>query len=88
MIGVFPYSAAAKLIRFKSETSFTVDVERALKFYLWKYLSFLHQGGNDVLYDVPHNDESGERKERISYRDDDRRHGSVAVHRLEQRRHR
>lgn len=41
----------------KSGVSLNPDVERALRFYLMKYLNFLHSGGNDILYDWPHNED-------------------------------
>ena len=49
-------TTAAKLMRMKSEFSMSEESGLALRFYLVRYLQFLHQGGNDVLYDVPHID--------------------------------
>lgn len=49
--------AAAKLANLKSDVSLSADTENALKFYLVKYLNFLHESGCDFLYDVPHTDD-------------------------------
>ncbi|KAJ3540782.1 hypothetical protein NM688_g6177 [Phlebia brevispora] len=48
---------SAHFLSLKSSVSLDSDVERALKFYLAKYLMFLQQGGLNILYDVPHNDD-------------------------------
>ena len=38
----------------KSDHSLTADVQKALKFYLIRYLTFLEEGGINILFDVPH----------------------------------